>query len=144
MHAVSRKAIAVHQQLFSLTAQVLGHQRSCTAESDGFGITVNTATGPRSVRSWHEAIRVAEQDIGLFLRRAERGDIPWGLHVSVGTVQAVYGEWPLLPGPPSDRPEPSPVSRIRSRWRESDGPMSALNNAVEIIRFYLPRRRQAA
>ncbi len=133
------------QQLFTLTAQVCGMNRSCSAESDGFGITVSTSTGPHAVRSWQDAIRVAERDIGLFLRRAERGDIPWGLHVSVGMVQAVYGEWPLLPGPPSDdRPEPSPVRRIRSKWRDSDGPMSALGNAVEIMKAYAPRRRQAA
>ncbi len=130
-------------QIFSLDAHSCGARRSCSAEADGFGITVNTSTGPVSVRSRAEAIRVAERDIGLFLRLAERGDRPWGLSVSVGGVQAVYGEWPLLPGPPSPRQPPSLVSRIRSRWQDGDGPMAALSNAVSIIQAYAQRAQAA-
>ncbi len=130
-------------QIFTLDAQLCGTRRSCNAEADGFGITVITSTGPVSVRSRSEAIRVAERDIGLFLRPAERGERPWGLSVSVGGVQAVYGEWPRFPGPPSPRQPPSLVSRIRSRWQNGDGPMSALSNAVSIIQAYTQRAQAA-
>lgn len=59
--------------LFSLSAQVLGRERTTRAERDGFGtITVNTNRGPVQARSVNEAIRIARDDIGTFLRPAER------------------------------------------------------------------------
>jgi hypothetical protein len=127
-------------QLFSLSAHVCGSERSVSAEADGFGITVSTSGGPVRARSTNDAVRLARDDIGEHLRRAERrSGVPWGLRVSVGGIQAVYGEWPLIVG--GGEPEASPVSRIRNRWDERSGPLSALANAIEIIRAYLPRGR---
>jgi plasmid stabilization system protein ParE len=129
-------------QLFSLDAQVCGLERSATAESDGYGITVHTSSGPVRARSTNDAIRIARDDIGEFLHRGERRGVPWGLRVSVGPVQAVYGEWPLLPGGGGGgRVEDSPVVRIRREWNERSGPSGALANAIRIIRAYLPAGR---
>jgi hypothetical protein len=59
---------------------------------------------------------------------------------AVGVIRpiagAVYGDWPLLPaaGPPSTRRD-SLVARIRDRWRGGSA-ISALENALEIVRAY--------
>jgi hypothetical protein len=128
---------------FSLDAQVLGTERSVRAEADGLGIVLHMNDGLRRVRSWDEAVRVARDYIGEFLHRAQRPGAPWGLRVTVPDGQAVYGEWPLLPsGPPTASFEQTPLSRIRSRW-ERGSALSALENAVQIIRAYVPRRRAA-
>ena len=132
--------------MFSLDAQVLGTERSVRAESDGLGITVYTSGGPRRARTWNEAVRIARDDIGEFLRPAQRPGVPWGLRVTVSGGQAVYGEWPLLPGPSEGGTggfQQTPLSRIRSRWHASSA-HSALENAVAIIREYLPPGRAAA
>ena len=129
---------------FSLDAQVNGPTRSVSAEPDGFGIVVRTNDGVRAAHSWGEAIRIAREDIGPFLGRAQRDGLPWGLRVSVPDGVAVYGKWPLAPsGPPSPSFQQSPLSRIHDRWDRS-GPLSALENAIAIIREYAPRGRAAA
>jgi hypothetical protein len=128
---------------FNLDAQVLGTKRSVRAEVDGLGIVVHYSEGIRRVRSWGDAIRVAERDIGEFIRPAGRPGVPWGLRVSVPDGTAVYGEWPLLPGPPSPDFRRSLLSRIRDRL---SGPSasSALENAVAIITAYALGGRAAA
>lgn len=139
--------------MFTLDAQVCGTSRSVSAvsavsaESDGTGITVRTSGGRVRARSMQDAIRIAREDIGRFLQPAQRGGKPWGLRVVVGSVQAVYGEWPLLPpsgGPGGGRPDNSPVTRIRRDYNDSSGPLGALENAIRIIRAYLPSARAAA
>jgi hypothetical protein len=123
--------------VFTLTAQVLGTQHTTSAERDDAGrIIVNTSNGPLGARSVSDAIRIAHRDMGEFLLPAQRPGRPWGLLVSVAGVQAVYGDWPLLPGEPRRKPDNSLVHRIRSRWHDS-GPISALDNALEIVRAYL-------
>jgi hypothetical protein len=123
-------------ELFALDAHRCGAPRRVHAEDDGFGIAVYTSAGIRRAASIQEAIRFARDDIGSFLQPAERGGVPWGLRVTVSGGQAVYGEWPLLPGPPSgSRFEETLLSRIRRRWR-GGGPLSALENAIEITRAY--------
>ena len=71
--------------------------------------------------------------------------MPWGLRVEVSGAQAVYGEWPLIAGGGrvDGRPDDSPVSRIRREWRDGK-PLSALENAIRIIRAYAPGARRAA
>ena len=130
-------------QVFSLQAQVCGHQLSVTVSDAGGRLIVETASEQWSAQSLADAERVAGRQVGLFLQRAQRRGIPWGLYLSVGQVAAVYGDWPLLPGPASPRASETPLSRIRSRWRPSDGPLSALENAMAIIRAYAPRRAAA-
>lgn len=131
-------------QLFSLDAQRCGATCFARAELDGAGITVHTDEGLFRAGSAHDAIRIARDRIGRFLGPAERRGIPWGLLVSVSGGRARYGEWPALRGArPSAQFENSPLARIHRRWHDS-GPLSALDNAVQIIRAYAPGRRAAA
>jgi hypothetical protein len=129
---------------FSLDAQVCGTERSVRAETDGLGIIVHTSDGLRRAGSWNEAIRIARDYIGEFLRPAQRPGVPWGLRVSVPDGQAVYGDWPLLSGPSGGGSfRQTPLSQIRGRWSGSSA-HSALENAIQIIRAYAPRGRAAA
>lgn len=123
--------------MFKLTAQVLGTTHSVSAETDGAGgITVTTSSGPVRARNINDALRIARRDMGEFLLPAQKPGRPWGLLVQVAGVQAVYGDWPLFPGRPDGRPENSLVRRIRARWHDSE-PISALENALEIVKAYL-------
>lgn len=131
-------------QLFSLDAQKCGPERHATAESDGFGITVSLDGEMVRARSTNDAIRIARDYIGEYLQPAERGGVPWGLRVTVSGGVAVYGEWPLVGGSGGSPDfQNTPLVRIRNRWHDS-GPLSALANAIEIIRAYVPLGRAAA
>ncbi len=130
--------------MFSLDAQVCGTERSVRAEADGFGITIYTAGGLVRARSWNDAVRLAREEIGEFLRRAQKPGVPWGLRVTVPDGSAAYGEWPLTGGGGGNPSfQNTPLVRIRNRWDDSS-PSSALENAVAIIREYIPRGRAAA
>jgi hypothetical protein len=133
-------------QLFSLEAQKAGFEVQARAEADGLGITVHTDQGPIPAHSIDAAIRVARDYIGQFIEPARRGGIPWGLLVTVSEGVASYGEWPLSGGGGSPSFQQTALVRIHSRW-DDHGPLSALQNAIEIIRWYNgspARRRQAA
>ena len=122
-------------QLFSLAAQKAGFQAQASADADGLGILVNTDAGPTRVRAVDAAIRVARDHIGRFLEPASRGGIPWGLLVTVAEGAAAYGEWPLSGGTASPSFQQTALARIRRRWHDHR-PLSALENAIEIIRAY--------
>jgi hypothetical protein len=126
--------------LFNLDAQVAGQERHTHAELDGSGITVYTDGLPHVARTGNDAIRIARNYIGEFLTHADRpGFGAWGVRVTVSDGTAVYGQWPLAGrggGDPDFRN--SPLVRIRNRWHDS-GPISALQNAVEILHAYVPR-----
>lgn len=133
-------------QGFELRAHFLGTRRSVSAAADGYGWQVTTEAGTVAVSSVEQAIKVARQHIGEFLRRVDHKP-GWGLRVQVGSVAAPYGdpdpEEVVFPGGPAD--PNSLVSRIRNRWQPGDSPTAALENAIEIIRAYAGRsRRQAA
>jgi hypothetical protein len=131
-------------QLFALDAQKAGAKKHVHAETDGSGITVYRDGWPAHARNASEAIRVARDYIGEFLQPAQRGGIPWGLLVTVPEGVASYGEWPLS-GRGGDRPDfrKTPLVRIRERWHDS-GPLSALENAIEIIKAYSGRSNRVA
>jgi hypothetical protein len=135
-------------QLFSLEAQKAGFEVHASAEADGLGITVNTDQGPIPAHSIDAAIRVARDYVGQFIEPARRGGIPWGLLVTVSEGVASYGEWPLSGGGGGGSPSflQTALVRIRRHW-DDHGPLSALENAIEIIHWYNrspARRRQAA
>jgi hypothetical protein len=133
-------------QLFSLAAQRAGFEVHASAEADGLGVTVNTDQGPIRAHSVGAAIRVARDYIGQFIEPARRGGIPWGLLVTVSEGVASYGEWPLSGGAGSPSFLQTALVRIRGRWADH-GPLSALENAIEIIHWYNrspARRRRAA
>jgi hypothetical protein len=129
---------------FALAAQVCGNKFRVSASPTQFGYAVESPAGSRAARSASEALRIACRQTADFLDPARAPGVPWGLHVSVGEVAAVYGEWPLLPAPPDNRrPPDSPVSRIRRRWHDGDGPMAAVDNARQIVEYYAEGRRAA-
>lgn len=131
-------------QLFALDAQKAGAERHVHAVADGSGITVHRDGWPMATRSVNDAVRLARNYIGEFLQSAQRGGIPWGLLVTVEEGVAAYGEWPLS-GRSSDNPQFSRTAlvRIRERWHDS-GPLSALENAMEIVRAYAARSGRKA
>lgn len=127
--------------LFSLDAHKCGNERHTSAETDGFGITVSLDGEMVRARSTNDAIRIARDYIGEYLRQAERGGVPWGIRVTVPDGTAIYGEWPFTRGGAGDPAfRNTPLFRIRNRWRDGSGPLSALANAVEIIRAYVGGR----
>jgi len=132
--------------IFSLTCQVGGVEHGVTAEQRTGGIALLTEDGVQFARSMERATRSAGEVLGPLLERARRGSLPWGLLVEVNGNQAVYGEWPLLPGPadPTRRRRPSTLSRLRALCREEDGPIAALNNALRIIEEFAGPQRAAA
>jgi hypothetical protein len=131
-------------QIFSLDAQKAGAERHVHVDADGSGLTVFRDGWPVSVNSINAAIRMARDYMGEFLQSAQRGEIPWGLRVSVIDGVAAYGDWPLTGGSPRN-PDFSrtPLVRIRERWHDS-GPLSALENAIEIVKAYAGRSARAA
>jgi hypothetical protein len=134
-------------QLFSLEAQKAGFQAHASAEADGGAIVVSTDQGPIPASGVDGAIRVARDRIGHFLEPARRGGIPWGLLVTVSDGMARYGEWPQFGGGGgSPSFQQTPLVRIHQRWHDH-GPISALENAIEIIHAYNrrpARQRHAA
>jgi hypothetical protein len=64
--------------MLTLSAQVLGDQRTVSAEQDALGITVTTSRGLPHARNLNDALRLARDDLGEFLRRGERAGVPWG------------------------------------------------------------------
>jgi hypothetical protein len=125
--------------LFSLDAQVLGVERHVSVERTASGLIVNGPDGAKRARSLAEAARIAARELGSFLERAQRKGAPWGLKVAVGQVAAVYGAWPLMSGPAEPGVRPSLIARIRALWRDSDGPLGALENAIKIVDAYVGR-----
>ena len=123
---------------FTLTAHVLGDERTISALDDGTGVVLTGDFGSRRAGSMHEAERLAREYIGRHLVEAAGGKKPWGLVVSVSGFSALYGTpnpaagVALGGGAPAD-PNSAPM-RIYRRWRPGDSPMSALENAVQIIK----------
>jgi hypothetical protein len=131
--------------VFMLKIQVGGDEHEVAAERHGRAIAVVTDHGTHAARNLHAATKIAVGEMGPYLDRADRNDLPWGIHVEAAGKQAVYGEWPLLPGPPAGRPrKPTRLSRIRALWQEGDGGVAALNNAIKVIEEFAETRRAAA
>jgi hypothetical protein len=62
----------------------------------------------------------------------------------VAGAQAVYGEWPLLSGGGGGCKSVTPIARIRSQYHDGSSPLAGLENAVRILREYLPPGRSSA
>jgi hypothetical protein len=75
--------------IFSLDAQVLGVEHHVTVDPGRTGFVVSSSASHFQVRSLSDTLRTATKEIGTFLQRAQRREVPWGLHVSVGQVAAV-------------------------------------------------------
>lgn len=132
-------------RVFTLKIQVTGEEQEAVADRHERAIAVVTSEGTSLAHGVHAATRLAAGVLGPLLEQANRNDAPWGLYVDVAGNQAVYGDWPLLSGPPVDlRRKPSQLSKIRALWRDGDGPVAALNNAIKIIEEFAERGRMAA
>jgi hypothetical protein len=132
--------VQVWLQIFSVVAQIFGQEQVVTATNDGTGIQLETATSVRRAATLQEAIRLAREELGRYLRTARHPAAPWGLRVFTPCGNYAYGDW-LFPGAPAARPSPpSALDRIRKRWREGSDPHSALENALEIARACAGKR----
>jgi hypothetical protein len=132
-------------QLFSLDGQKAGAERHASAQVDDFRrISVSCDGHIVLAKNLNDAIRIARDYVGELIHNAG-GGIPWGVRVTVPDGTAVYGEWPLMPGGGGGSPsfQDTPLVKIRNRWHGSS-PLSALENAIEIIKAYAPRFRDAA
>jgi hypothetical protein len=127
--------------MFTLRAQVFGNPHTVSVDDDGLGVTITTPTGTRRVRNVESAVRTARQDLTEFLMPAQRHDAPWGLCVSVAGVSAYYGDVRFCGGGGRGNPLPQNelVVRIRRRWHDNQGPLAALENALEIVQAYVGR-----
>src|ERR1700742_3601202 len=105
-------------EIFAITVQIAGRKSRVWAEAAPGGIEVRSEAGAVHVSELHAAIDVAGRTLGPLLEHARRNGAPWGLHVTAWNYQAVYGSWPLLPGPVAEARSETPISRIRSRFRD--------------------------
>jgi hypothetical protein len=131
---------------FSLIAHICGCEISVSAINDGTRWVLTGPAGQQVVARFQIAVRLAHSDVGQYLTRARR-DQPWGLVVQAGTSSAIYGTPNPAAGVVLTRAAGDPnsvVARIRRCWREGDSPLSALENAVEIIRALTQSSRKAA
>jgi hypothetical protein len=129
--------------MFSLTARVCVDERTVSANADDLGgITVRTSSGLRHARTISQALHIARDDLGPFLARGQRRDVPWGLSVTVAGVSAYYGDVRFLGrGGGGGLPSNQLVVRIRRQWHDGQGPIAALDNALKIVRAYTDESR---
>jgi hypothetical protein len=129
--------------MFKFTARVCVDERTVSANADDFGgITIQTSSGPRHARTVNQAIRIVRDDLGPFLGRAQRREIPWGLSVTVAGVSAHYGDVRFLSGGGGGGlPSNELIVRIRRQWHDGQGPIAALDNALKIVRAYTEESR---
>ena len=133
---------------FSLRAHVNGIKQSISASQEVTGVTLTGDCGQRHVRTMRQAQRIAHDYIGNHLGRANGSDRLWGLVVWVPGFSALYGTphpeagLSLGGGAPAD-PNSLPM-RIYSRWRKTDSPGAALENAMQIIRAVVGDGNRAA
>ena len=129
--------------MFSFTARVCVDERTISAAADDLGgVTVQTSSGPRHARTINQAIHIVRDDLGPFLARAQRRDLPWGFSVTVAGVSAYYGDVRFLRGGAGrGLPSNELVVRIRRQWHDGQGPIAALDNALKIVRAYTEESR---
>jgi hypothetical protein len=132
--------------MVSFAAEILARTRSAsiTTTPDGFCVTLD---GPSATYSrCAQALNVAREHLGRFLATAERQrDLGWRLTVTVAAGSATYGTLPAQfgfggrPVAPDEQ-----LVRIRGRYHDGDGPIAALQNALQIARAYPPESARAA
>lgn len=121
-------------------ASVQGESRGAAVSAVSGGFRVQTDAGARVFRRYNQALNEVRDYLGPFLGLAERrAELSWGLRVCVATGCAFYGPHPPFSGGGGVPVAPDELlARIRRDYREGDGPISALQNALRIARHYPP------
>src|SRR3954447_3502757 len=124
----------------SFEADVLVESRSATIDALSSGYRVQIEDSARVYPRFERALGEVRDYLGRFLVRAERQRaVSWGLCVCVSSGCAFYGtRTPRsvadgIPIPPAEL-----LARIRAEYREGDGPLAALQNALKIARAHPP------
>jgi hypothetical protein len=131
----------------SFNAVVHTESRTATISAVSPGFLLQTDGNGVHFRKFNQALHQAREYLGPFLASAERRPPPtWGLRVCVSAGCAYYGPNPprLFGGGGSPVPPAELLAKIRAEYREGDGPLAALNNAVKIARAYPPEEARAA
>lgn len=129
----------------SFDASVHQENRSATIADASGGYLLRTDAGTQQFRSLNRALTEARQYLGPFLAKAERRPVPWHFRVCVSAGCAFYGPNPprsfgsSVPVPPAEL-----LAKIRSEYKDGDGPLAALVNAVKIARAYPPGEARKA
>jgi hypothetical protein len=124
---------------FNATVMSKSLTASVAATPEGYLVGTNGIRNlyPRSSR----ALNAVRDYLGSFLGMAERNrELAWSLSVSVSAGTAFYGTRPPtfaggggVPVAPAEQ-----LVKIRERYSEGDGPIAALQNALQIARAYPP------
>lgn len=128
--------------MLSFNATLVSQSRSASIDLTPDGYRANVGDAQIYPRFSH-ALNAVRDYLGPFLAPAEqRRDLPWSLSVSVRAGTAFYGTRPPhfgggggggVPVEPSEL-----LVKIRQRYEEGDGPIAALQNALQIGRAYAP------
>ena len=134
---------------FTFRVHINGVETSVTAQRWGRGWVVRSDGSPTQARSQAEAIRRASEVVGPVLAKAQSSGAVWGLAVSVGGAEALFGEWIPVEAVPSFVPDPptrkSQIQRIYQHWQRHDGsPLGALEAACKIVEIYIDRPQSKA
>lgn len=132
---------------FHVHVHVLDRSMDIICKQDVSGIIVETEGHVSSAKSWPDAIQRARANAAEFLIRNRAEQSSWGIQAQVGAITVSYGAVPPVAAiPPGRQPLPreDSVSRIRSEYREGDGPRKALDNMAKVFQVVLHSRRKAA
>ena len=124
----------------SFDATVLTERRTVTISAVPDGYRVQMDADVQLFRRFNQALNVARDYLGRLLVTAERRSLPWGLGVCVSAGCAFYGPNPprAFGGGGAPVPPDQLLAKIRADYRDGDGPIAALQNAVRIARAYPP------
>lgn len=126
--------------MISFHATVMEAARGATVAATGGGYRVGLDGRASAHTRLPQALNAVRDYFGAFLQAAERNrDLAWSLTVSVAAGSAFYGtRAPQLGGSGVPVAPAEELAKIRARYREGDGPIAALQNALQIARAYPP------
>lgn len=132
--------------MISFNASVMSESRSASVALTLDGFRVGTDGNGHLYARFTHALNGVRDYLGPFLGTPERNhDLAWCLSVSVSAGTAFYGTRPPQVGGGGVAVAPAEqLVKIRERYSEGDGPIAALQNALQIARAYPPDSAQRA
>ena len=132
--------------MLSFNASVMSQSHTASVGLTAEGYRVEIGGGAQIYARLAHALNAVRDYLGPFLATAERNrDLPWSLSVSVPAGTAFYGTRPPQFGGGGVPVEPAELLvKIRQRYEEGDGPIAALQNALQIARAYPPDAERRA